>query len=318
MATITSVQFYFKRTTTFVLGETITVNFYDSASSGTDPDGSDLLGSKTIDANDILLNVFSWVTFTFDAPIEITGDGFYGVTLILSENFSAFQALKIQFLEVNYSEPDTPYAGDELGYHYDYFNNAEWTTSFTVDIPYKILGTDTGGNNAVDLGADPFPNYGRWYRGYGIRSYIVDATPRQVILSSPTDEDTGIILQPLLEWTINGTGAEEGDYLFIYIRADDANFTENDLIGNFVEAEANTNLQIVAGLAYNTTYYWQVQAANEAADLLDSDVWSFTTTTFRPPAVPTNAGGYPIGINNMLTRKRFIAAANNRIWYEDI
>ena len=144
---------------------------------------------------------------------------------------------------------------------------------------------------------------------------------RQINLSSPANTATGIILQPLLQWTISGIGAQEGDLLDIYIKKDDSDFSVDDRIGSLVDATLNSSLQIVAGLEYNSTYYWQVQAANSAGGfgtLLTSPIWSFTTTTFRPPAVPIGGNGEPIGINNMLTRKRFIAAANNKIWYEDI
>lgn len=149
---------------------------------------------------------------------------------------------------------------------------------------------------------------------------------RTVILSAPDNEDTGLLLPPfLIEWTIDGIGAQYGsfedqDFLFIYMRKDDANFTEDNLIGNFVQAVANDDLQIVALTPpmHGSTYYWQIQAGNTAADLADSEVWSFTILNLLPPAVPIGGNGEPIGINNMLTRKRFIAAANNKIWYEDI
>ncbi len=145
---------------------------------------------------------------------------------------------------------------------------------------------------------------------------------RTVVLSSPDNlSENNYTTGLLISWTIDGIGAQYGsfedqDFLFIYLRKDDANFTEDDLIGNFVQAFVNDDLTI-SRLEHDTLYYWQVQAGNTAADLADSEVWSFTTMTFRPPAVPTS-GGEPIGINNMLTRKRFIAAANNKMWYEDI
>ncbi len=154
-------------------------------------------------------------------------------------------------------------------------------------------------------------NASHWFQVWGS-----DLT-RQVILSSPTNEDIGIILQPLLEWTVDGTGQDDDDYFFPYLKKDDANFTEDDLLVNFYQGLWR---QIISGLEYNTTYYWQVQAANEAGSLSDSDVWSFTITTFRPPAVSIGSGGASdfTGENNMLTKQRFIAAANNKIWYEDI
>ncbi len=147
---------------------------------------------------------------------------------------------------------------------------------------------------------------------------------RTVVLSSPSDTGIDVLLQPLLEWAIDGIGAQYGsfedqDFLFIYLRKDDANFTEDDLIGNFVEAFVNDDLQVVAGLEYNTTYYWQVQAGNTAADLADSEVWSFTVQAFSPPAYSVHpVSGLPTGESNQITVRRLVAIANNKFWYEGI
>ncbi len=204
-------------------------------------------------------------------------------------------------------------------------------------------------------------------------TFTTESAPnRQVILSSPANGATGLLLPPfLIEWSINGSGPrdpdpfEDQDFLFIYMRKDDANFTEDNLIGNFVQAYYNDNLQIVALTApvYGSTYYWQVQGANTAGDLDDSEVWSFTMLDFLPPLYSTRykltygepggpgdpegdpgpqGGGskgtpppggsppggnspdareyevIPSGENNLLTVRRLIVAAKNKIFYEDV
>lgn len=207
--------------------------------------------------------------------------------------------------------------------------NLELTASTT----YAILVKMPTGTAALHVGNKSSNVYGdgqRWNsanRGdtsfttlVGDDTFIIEGStaPRQVILSSPANTSEEIILQPLLEWGIDGTGAEEGDFLFIYLRKDNANFTDDDLLQGFVNATLNSSLQIVAGLEYITEYFWQVQAASEDADLLDSEVWSFLTTDFYPPAPSFDAGlGYITGRSNMITVKRVIAAAANKIWYED-
>ena len=149
---------------------------------------------------------------------------------------------------------------------------------------------------------------------------------RTVVLSSPTNGVTDQLLPPFdLVWEIDGIGAQYGsgldqDFLFIYLRKDDANFTEDNLVGNWVQAFYNDSSRVIrlSYQAYGATYYWQVQAANTAADLADSEVWSFTLLDFLPPAVSTHAvSGNITGANNMLTVRRLIAAANNKIWYEE-
>ena len=144
--------------------------------------------------------------------------------------------------------------------------------------------------------------------------------PRQITLTSPADEDTGVLLQPLLQWTIGGAGATEGDLLDIYLRKDDANFTGDDLLSGLVDATANSSLQIVAGLEYAATYYWQVQAFTSGeGDLLSSSVFSFTTQSFSPPAYSVHpVSGLPTGESNQITVRRLVAIANNKFWYEDI
>ncbi len=155
-------------------------------------------------------------------------------------------------------------------------------------------------------------------------TFTTEASPtRQINLSSPANTATGIILQPLLQWSIGGDGAQDGDLLDVYFKKNDSSFGPADLLGGLVDATLNSSWQIVGGLDYNATYYWQIQAAASAGGygtLLSSTIWSFTTTTFRPPAVSIGSGGADdfTGVNNMLTKKRFIAAANNKIWYEDL
>ena len=144
-------------------------------------------------------------------------------------------------------------------------------------------------------------------------TFTMGTPSRQVQLSSPVDEDTGITLQPRLEWDVDGAGQHEDDYFFPYLRKDNADFTEDDLLVNFYQGLWR---QIISGLVYGATYYWQVQAANEAGDLLDSEVWSFTTLVFAPPAVSVDGNSNPTGLNNMITLKRLVTAANNKVFYE--
>lgn len=82
---------------------------------------------------------------------------------------------------------------------------------------------------------------------------------------------------------------------------------------------------------FNTTYYWRIDAANETG-IATGDEWSFTSFIFAPP-IPSYiliGGGDPppdgvegidfewSGTSNMLTVRRVVAAAKNKLWYEDI
>jgi hypothetical protein len=86
-------------------------------------------------------------------------------------------------------------------------------------------------------------------------------------------------------------------------------------------------------LGYSTTYTWRVDAKN-AFGTTTGDVWSFTTLDFHPPIPswenlpehtlgPLNGGTVGTdfrwtGQNATVTVRRMVAAAMNRIYYEDV
>jgi hypothetical protein len=95
-----------------------------------------------------------------------------------------------------------------------------------------------------------------------------------------------------------------------------------------------TQLAVVGPFEYDTTYYWRVDATNENGTTT-GDVWSFTTLEFKPPQAsytlisggsglgPSEGGVEGVdwnwsGTNMMTTVKRLVAAAKNRIWYEEV
>ncbi len=89
--------------------------------------------------------------------------------------------------------------------------------------------------------------------------------------------------------------------------------------------QAGLSIEVPYTLDYNIEYSWRVDATNEFGTTT-GDVWSFTALLFAPPfptgvtldygedpPVPT---GTPTGVNNMVTLKRIVVAANDKIWYE--
>jgi len=215
--------------------------------------------------------------------------------------------------------------------------NTDITFTFVAPVglvsgtPYAIVLTavaDGGFNSWAWLSNASGIAYAAYNQGAGWISFAyrhhyevwgTDPT-RQISLSSPTDAATGITLQPLLAWTIGGAGATAGDLLDVYLKKDDSGFGADDLLGGLVDATLNTDWQIVGGLEYGATYYWQIQAADSTAgDLLSSAIYSFTVQLFYPPAVSTHpVSGLPTGANNMATVRRLIVAAKDKIYYEDL
>jgi len=90
------------------------------------------------------------------------------------------------------------------------------------------------------------------------------------------------------------------------------------------------SLALVSGVfsVYGKISYWRVDAVNEVGTTT-GDEWYFTTLNFDP-VLPTGVtldhsggeGGVPTGdatgLNNIISVRRLVAAANNKIWYESI
>ena len=91
----------------------------------------------------------------------------------------------------------------------------------------------------------------------------------------------------------------------------------------------DTELKVTFGpLDYATDYSWRVDATN-GAGTTEGDTWTFKSLEFNPPLPigvtivdgkpASGTTGTPTGKNNMMTIKRLMAAAaNNKVWYEDI
>ena len=62
----------------------------------------------------------------------------------------------------------------------------------------------------------------------------------------------------------------------------------------------------VGELEYGVEYEWRIDSVNEYG-ISYGDVWSFTAVVFTPPADSDRA-----------TTRRIVAAANDKIWYEDV
>ncbi len=84
----------------------------------------------------------------------------------------------------------------------------------------------------------------------------------------------------------------------------------------------------VGPLLYNKVYSWRVDATNEYGTT-EGDEWSFTTLKFGPPLpsgvtltdVEGETGveiGTPSGENNIITIRKLVAAAEDKVWFEVI
>jgi len=147
--------------------------------------------------------------------------------------------------------------------------------------------------------------------------------------SPPDSVDPNITLDKTpLSWDASDPAADTYE---IYFRESGDDWI---LVG---EAQAGVEWTITFGtLAYGTTYEWRVDATNTEGTTT-GDTWSFTCLSFAPPRISyvlisggSGAGPYDdppgtegtdwawTGENTMLTIKKLVAAANSKIWYEDL
>ena len=140
---------------------------------------------------------------------------------------------------------------------------------------------------------------------------------------SPTHEATGITLdESPLSWDASDPAANTYE---IYFREQGEDW---ELVG---VAQAGVSFALDFGiLDYEKIYEWRVDATNEVATTT-GDTWIFDSVVFAPvlPGASGGAGGggggggsgeesSPTGENNMITLRRLVAAANSKIWYEDV
>lgn len=135
------------------------------------------------------------------------------------------------------------------------------------------------------------------------------AMPSTITLVAPTDEAVGVSKAPLLNWAAGSP----------YVAATyDIYFgTTSGALELLDDGRESTSIQIISNLIEGTTYYWRVDSTDQNETITGVE-WSFTILVFAPPAPTLNSEGLPTGENTMLVVKRLIAAARNKIFYENI
>ena len=163
--------------------------------------------------------------------------------------------------------------------------------------------------------------------------------PRAPTDPTPAHEATEITLDDtLLTWK-DGGGAETYD---VYFRPYGEFFHKiaSDIEDTYFDVLDDTSGLLMAvtyngHYSYGQLYLWCVIAKNEYGSNYDpptdfgigygGTIWEFNAMVFDPP-LPSgvtldadgNPTGTPTGGNNMIVTRRLVAAAENRLWYEDI
>jgi len=121
---------------------------------------------------------------------------------------------------------------------------------------------------------------------------------------NPTPADTATDLSPSslqLEWENFSTGP--GVTFDVYLE-------ENKIAADVPKGSATAFSTPATGLSYGNTYTWYV-VAKRAGSTNTGATWTFTTTVLAGAPLPS-------GDSTVHQKRRLIAAADDRIWYEDI
>ncbi len=251
--------------------------------------------------------------FNFITLIEPAGD----VTKSTPQNNDAVSTGGVTILKWNDPGSGATKYSWTLTYEHPIFGTS--IISSTVNAPTTEKDVSSSISTIYDTGARECTWKLRPYIG---GEYVEDTDPWTLeivgppptaVNPTPADTASPVAMAPLLQWDIDGPPGGD-DYFFIYLNTDIDKMST--AAGLQVGWRRTQKLQILYGLIANTTYYWQVHVANTQG-WSESEIWSFTTRNFAPPVV---SGGEdaPTGENNMLTVRRLITAARNRIYYEDI
>lgn len=230
-------------------------------------------------------------------------------------------------------EKDTYTPGSEGSF--DFLSAAEWVAqSFTASSTYTIT--------SVILKMQRFTGVSPGTITVSIKATVPDV-PTKADTPSPTNTNTSVTLdQATISWS-DGGGADTFDVYY------------GTVSGNLVlvsSAQAGTSFT-VTGITDGSPYeylsvrYWRIDSTNDAGTTT-GDEWVFTTLRLLPPTViyfyndqyyrlliqsDGSYGDVPgVGVENtdyvylaagyeanfISTNRRLVAAAENRIWFEDI
>jgi len=110
-------------------------------------------------------------------------------------------------------------------------------------------------------------------------SFIVQFPPTAPRDPAPADGTDGIAIDGVVVWSADGPN---GDALTYQVR-----FGTTNPPPVVVDSQNVATYDPPGGLAYRTTYYWQIVARDAFGGASPSPVWSFTTAN-APPATPGN------------------------------
>lgn len=258
---------------------TITVSI--KATSGGLPSGGDLAVGTTDGSTLTTSVVGEWREITFGSPYTLSSGVKYAIVVR-----SGASAPNYFYWKYDVSSPT--YTGGS--YIFSSNSGSSWAANTAIDFMFETWG-------------DPIK-------------------PGKPTNPSPSDAASGITLdESPLSWDASDPAADTYEIYF--------GESGSEVLIGIAQAEVEFTIDF-GTLDYGTTYGWRIDATNEAGTTT-GDTWTFSTILFNTilPGSPGGSGGggggggtgeesSPTGENNMITLRRLVAAANSKIWYEDV
>jgi hypothetical protein len=119
--------------------------------------------------------------------------------------------------------------------------------------------------------------------------------PGQATSPSPADNATGL---PTTPFSLSWSGGDPAADMYVWYFGE----TSGDLALQGVLASPEA--QVPHAMTQGAEYFWRVDTVL-GGKVTQGVEWSFTTYAFTPPA-------------DVVTHRRMVAAADNKIWYEDL
>lgn len=201
MPTIDSVEFYLSRTANRT-GWYLHLDVHEATEYTVEPDVGSILGSKLLLVDNVPLHANKgWVSFTFDSPIEINEDGFYGLHLwgdtYKYQMNGVWLYTTTDWIAATIPEPFT---GMERGWRNGAFNNA-------YKFAYKINCSGCEGNSAIATTDSYYYGNATILYGLGVRSFVAPSItpPGKARYPTPADDAEKVAIRGIdalkyLQW----------------------------------------------------------------------------------------------------------------------
>jgi hypothetical protein len=269
---------------------------------GYDPDVGEAIGSSEVVGIQSIPQTQGWFTFNFPTPVEVFGDEFYGIYIkvLVPSGFSPVDIYRVTTTDSS----DWWYTQTQAA------GGGTWNATSDMAIKVRLDGADDYISDTLSSS-----HYDMNGSSKGLRVQLnagEEEGPSVPTLDYPTDLLTNVYLNSdgLLEIRWSDDDDEDIAFYTVYFGFKDGELVPQDDRSRY--SIVTLKMSLGEQLEYDTDYQWGVLKVVDEVETY-SELFEFKTVGFVPPGPK----GTPVnGLNGIVTIKRLVAAANNKIWYE--